>query len=81
MKINTKKRNKWRYVYHKFGITQRISIEDIKEKSQIRVEVKTVTYGESYEDSNIFFLESRAYSMSLQICMSFLTIYIGCNIW
>ena len=81
MKINTKKRNKWRYVYHKFGITQRISIEDTKERSQIRVEVKTVTYGESYEDSNILFLESRAHSMSLQICMSFLTIYIGCNIW
>ena len=36
-----KKRKKWRYVYCKFGITQRFSIEDTKERSQIRVmEVK-----------------------------------------
>ena len=36
-----KKRKKWRYVYHKFGITQKFSIEDTKERSQIRVmEVK-----------------------------------------
>ena len=36
-------RKKWRYVYRKFGITQRfnIGIEDTKERSQIRVmEVK-----------------------------------------
>ena len=36
-----KKCKNWRYVYHKFGITQRFSIEDTKERSQIRVmEVK-----------------------------------------
>ena len=36
-----KKRKKWRYVYGKFGITQRLNIEDTKERSQIRVmEVK-----------------------------------------
>ena len=39
---------KWRYVYRKFGITQRFNIEDTKERSQIRVmEVKKVTYGET----------------------------------
>ena len=43
-----KKRNIWRYVYRKFGITQRFNIEDTKERSQIRVmEVKKVTYGET----------------------------------
>ena len=43
-----KKRKKWRYVYRKFGITQRFIIEDTKERSQIRVmEVKKVTYGET----------------------------------
>ena len=42
-----KKRKKWRYVYRKFGITQKF-IEDTKERSQIRVmEVKKVTYGET----------------------------------
>ena len=36
-----KKRKKWRYVYRKFGITQRFNIEDTKGRSQIRVvEVK-----------------------------------------
>ena len=40
-----KKRKKWRYVYRKFGITQRFNIEDTK---KIRVmEVKKVTYGET----------------------------------
>ena len=43
-----KKRQKWCYVYRKFGVTQRFNIEDTKEKSQIRViEVKKVTYGET----------------------------------
>ena len=43
-----KKRKKWCYNYHKFGITQRFNIEDTKERSQIRVmEVKKVTYGET----------------------------------
>ena len=43
-----KKRKKRRYVYRKFGITQRFNIEDTKERSQIRVmEVKKVTYGET----------------------------------
>ena len=43
-----KKRKKWRYVYGKFGITQKFNIEDTKERSQIRVmKVKKVTYGET----------------------------------
>ena len=47
-----KKSKKWRYVYRKFGITQRckpiFNVEETKERSQIRVmEVKKVTYGET----------------------------------
>ena len=43
-----KKREKWRYVYRKLGITQKFSIEDTKKRNQIRVmEVKKVTYGET----------------------------------
>ena len=43
-----KKCKKWRYVYRKFGITQRFNIEDTNERSQIRViKVKEVTYGET----------------------------------
>ena len=77
-----KKRKKWRYVYRKFGITQKFSIEDTKERSQIRVmEAKKVTYGETLWGSHILFLESRAQPMSLQICISFFTIYSGSNIW
>ena len=34
-----------------------------------------------YEGSYILFLESRAQSMSLHICISFFTIYSGSNIW
>ena len=40
-----KKRKKFRYVYRKFGITQRFNIEGTKERSQIRVmDGKKVTY-------------------------------------
>ena len=43
-----KNRKKWRYVYRKFGITQKFNIEDTKGRSQIRVmEVKKVTFGET----------------------------------
>ena len=57
MKIKTKKRKKWRYIYCKFGITQRFDIEDTKERSQISVmEVKKRTYRENNEGSNILFL-------------------------
>ena len=77
-----KKRKKWRDVYHKFGITQRFNIENTKERSQIRVmEVKKLHMERHYEGSHILFLESRAQSMSLQICISFFTIYSGSNIW
>ena len=77
-----KKRNIWRYVYRKFGITQRFNIEDTKERSQIRVmEVKKLHKERHYEGSHILFIESRAQSMSLQICVSFFTIYSGSNIW
>ena len=66
----------------KFGITQRFNIEDTKGRSQIRVmEVKKLHMERHYEGSHIFFLESRAQSMSLQICISFFTIYSGSNIW
>ena len=41
-----KKRKKGRYVYRKFGVTQRFNIEGTKQRSQIRArEVKKVTYG------------------------------------
>ena len=48
-KSNTKnKRKKWRYVYRKFGVTQRFDIKDTKERNQIRLmEVKNVPYGET----------------------------------
>ena len=51
-KNQNKKRKKWRYIYRKFGITQRFkprfNITETKERSQIRVmEVKKVTYGET----------------------------------
>ena len=77
------KRKIWRYVYRIFGITQKFDIEDTKERSQIRVmEVKKVTYGERhYEGSHNLFLESRAQSMFLQICISFFTIYSASKIW
>ena len=43
-----KKREKWRYIYRNFGITQRFIIEDTKERSQIRVmKAKKATYGET----------------------------------
>ena len=49
------KRKKWRYVYRKFGITQRFNIEDTKERGQIRVmEVKKVTYGETLRKQSHF---------------------------
>ena len=61
------KRKIWRYVCHKFGITQKFKIEDTKERSQIRVmEVKRKLHMERhYEDSHNLFLEYRAQSMSL----------------
>ena len=34
-----------------------------------------------YEGSNILFLEFRAHPMSLQIWISFFTIYRGPNMW
>ena len=53
-----------------------------KEGSQIRVmEVKKLHMERHYEDSHILFLESRAQSMSLQICISLFTIFSGSNIY
>ena len=50
-----KKYKKWRCIYRKFGITQRLNIEDTKEGSQIRViEVKKLHMERYYEGSNIF---------------------------
>ena len=44
-KNQNKRRKKWRYVYRKFGFTQRFKIEDTKERSQIRVMgVKKIIY-------------------------------------
>ena len=46
-----KKLKKWRYIYHKFGITQ-FNIEDTKERSQITVkEVKKLHMERYYEGS------------------------------
>ena len=81
-KNQNKKRKKWRYVCRKFGITQRFEVEDTKERSQIRVmDVRKLHMGRDYEGTYVLFLESRAQSMSLQICISFFTIYSGSNIW
>ena len=45
-----KKREKWRYVYHKIDIRKRFNIEDTKLRSQIRmVEVKKAIYWEALE--------------------------------
>ena len=77
-----KKRKKWRYIYRKSGITKIFNIEDTKKRSQIRVmEVKKLHKERHYEGSHILVLESGAQSMSLQICISFFTIYSGSNIW
>ena len=52
----SKTTKKWRYVYRKFGITQRFNIEDTKDRSQIRVmEVKKVTYGEIMKAVTFYF--------------------------
>ena len=76
-----KKRKKWRYIYRKSGITKIFNIVDTKKRSQIRVmEVKKLHKERHYEGSHILFLESRAQSMSIQICISFFTIYSGSNI-
>ena len=43
-----KKREKWRYVYPRIGITQRFNIKHTKERSEIRVvEVNKATYREA----------------------------------
>ena len=76
-----KKRKKWRYLYRKFGITQKFSTEDTKERSKIRVmEVKKLHMERHYEGSHILFLESTGQSMSIKICISFFTIYSRSNI-
>ena len=63
-----KKHKKWRYAYRKFGITQKFSIEDTKERSQIRVmEVKKSYIWRGIMKVVILFLESGAQSLSLQI--------------
>ena len=70
-----KKRKKWLYVYRKFGITQKFSVEDTKERSQIRVmEVRKVTcYMERhYEGSHILFLESAAHLCLYRFALAFL---------
>ena len=81
-----KKPKKWCYVYRKFGTTQRFksrfNIEETKERSQIRVmEVKKLHMERHYEGSHILFLESRAQSLSLQICISLFTNYSVSNIF
>ena len=78
-----KERKKWRYVYRKFDIIQRFNIEDTKtpkqrEKSD-RLEwwkSKKLLMEKHYEGSKILFLEFRAHSLSLQICISFFTILV-----
>ena len=81
MKIKTKKRKKWRYVYRKFGIIQRFNTEDTKERSLIRLmEASKVIIERHYTDSNVLFLDSTAHSLSLQISISFFIIYGGSKI-
>ena len=76
MKIKTKNRKKWRYVYRKFGIIQRFNIEDSKERSLIRLmKVSKVIIERHYAGSNVLFLDSIVHSLSLQISMSFFIIY------
>ena len=77
---NKKTHKKWRYVYRKFGITQRFKIEDTKDQSYDKTQMsdqsdeseKRLHMERLYEGSQILFLESRAQSMALQICISFL---------
>ena len=45
------------------------------------MEVKKLHMERHFEDIQILFLESRAHSMSLQICISFFVIYSGSNNW
>ena len=55
-----------------------------KPKTEVRLEWwqwKKLHMERQYEGSHILFSESRAQSMSLQICISFFTIYSGFNIW
>ena len=69
-----KKRIKWRYVYHKFRITRRFNIEDTKGINQIRVMdvKKSYIWRDVIKAVTFYFFESRAQSMSLQICSAFL---------
>ena len=81
MKIKTKKRKKWRYVYREFGIIQRFNTEDTKERSLIRLmEASKVIIERHYTGSNVLFLDSTAHSLSLQISISFFIIYGGSKI-
>ena len=48
LKNQNKYREKWRYVYPKVNITQRLNLEDIKQASQSSMaEVKEYTYEET----------------------------------
>ena len=71
-----KKRKKWRYDYRKSGIKQRFNIEDTENLKKLHME----RYNEA---SHNLFVESRAQSVSLQICINVftITIYIRSNIW
>ena len=79
MKIKTK--------HAKNCVTSTVNLASHKElilkppkKSQIKaMEAKKIHMERHYEGSHILFLETRAQSMSLQICSSFFTIYGGFN--
>ena len=55
LKIKTKKRKKWRYVYRKIGITQRFNIEETKERSQIRVMEKSYIWRDIMKAVTFYF--------------------------
>ena len=69
-----KKRKKWHYVYRNFRITRTFKTPKTP-KAEIRLEWwkwKKLHMERRYKGSQILLLESRAQSMSLQICLALL---------
>ena len=84
MKIKTKNPKKWREGYRTVNLALHKDLILKTPKGEVKVEPwkwKKLSMEKHYEGSHILFLESRAQSMSLQICISFFTIYSGSNTW
>ena len=64
---------------HKDLILKTPKREGAREKIRV-MEVKKLQMERHYEGSQSLFFESRAQSISLQICIGFFTIYSGTNI-